>query len=699
MSQEIKGSRSKIKRASPKEPAKAQLMAFKKLQSTDSRAQVDWNPDTGFPRRLRGKLSKPAADPLRAIREFLTEHQTLLGVKEMDTELEQLQTTKDAMGNTHIRLKQTYQGITVFQTQLVIHLDPENRIIGTNGEFHPGIKLEVKPAVSPEKAVTIAKQHAKKANEIKGQTPAREIFIAAGKPTLCWHVRLDGEDGKDPALWEYFIDAKTGKVVFRYNSLMFHTGTTGWGRGRYAGCKVLNTYHNHSESTYQLRDTTRSSAEVLTYDLAGSNDRDNITLSADPNNAWNDRNRTPRENSQEPEVDAHHFLGIVLDYYANVHGRDSYDDLGSNAEICAHYRTNWDNALWDPNRNRIYLGDDTGANRDYWSSLDIIAHEFTHGVTANSAGLNYWDPEGGGLHESFSDFFAAMINQDWLFGEEICLGASAPNDALRSQHDPTLYGDPDHYSNIGAGVHANSCITSKAGYLMAHGGTNNGIEIFALGKELTERLWYRALVTYLTPTSQYTDFRSALEDSCDDLYPGKAWIRAVVQNALASVGIGNAVDYPACPGLVIDECYFRKELGCYIRLEIEPCLMRAETDQIVCKSLRAETGSCLTRLEVGPGPGEGGGPCCSRELILEPRPGPCEGRELIIEPLPGCTWGDNLSYFTPEGCSRENPLVIGRLTSRGTIEPLNVASPELGTPLKHVRILTGRRSGRGLSSG
>jgi thermolysin len=625
------------------------------------------------------------------VREFLTEHKALIGVKDMDAELEQLQTNKDKMGNTHIRLKQSYKGIPVCHTQLVIHLDAENRVIGTNGEFHPNIKLEIKPTVSAVKAVDAAKRHAKKAEEIKGQTPTREIFIAAGKPTLCWHVRLDGEDGKDPALWEYFIDAGTGKVVFRYNSLMFHTGTTGWGRGRYAGCKVLNTYHNHSEGTYQLRDTTRSSAEVLTYDLAGSSNRDNITLSADPNNAWNDRNRTPRENSQEPEVDAHYYLGIVLDYYANVHGRDSYDDLGSNAEICVHYRNNWDNALWDLHRNRIYLGDDTGVNRDYWSSLDIIAHEFTHGVTANSAGLNYWDPEGGGLHESFSDFFAAMINQDWLFGEEICLTAGAPNDALRSQHDPTLYGDPDHYNNIGAGVHANSCITSKAGYLMTHGGTNNGIEIYALGKEVTQRLWYRALVTYLTPTSQYTDFRAALEDSCGDLYPGSPWILAVVQNALASVGIGNAVDYPMCPGLSIPECYFRQETW--------PCLMRSETGQIVCESFRAETGRCLIRNEIGPGPGEGGGPCCSRELILEPRPGPCEGRELIIEPSPGCSWGDTLPVFTPEGCPRENPLVIGRLTKRGTIEPIEVRPMGEGESLKHVRILTNKRSDRGPSIG
>lgn len=669
-----------------KGPTSAQQAAFKRLQDLDPNMEYQWDNVTGIPKRLLGKLSPPSSgDPLAIARQFLTEHRALYRLADVDRELEIKSVKRDSMGNTHIRLQQNWQDFPVFGTELIVHVAADNTIRGVNGQYHPTIDAASKPSISADAAMAAARKHAGEASEIPSTKPQLEIFHQEGKYTLCWHVRFDGMEEDRPALWEYFINAENAAVVFRYNNLQFHSSTTGWGRGRYAGCKQLNAYHNHSENTYQLRDTTRLGIEIKTYDMDGSTNRDSLTLSEDSNKRWTNTNRNPRRDSQEAEVDAHYYLGIVVDYFLNIlgsnQGHNSYDDAGSDAEVCVHYRNNFDNALWDPNRNRIYIGDGDGVNRDYWSSLGIIAHEFTHGVTCHSAGLNYFQVEPGALHESYSDFFASIIQEDWFFGEHVCLGATAPNDALRSLYDPTLYGDPDHYNNLGVGVHTNSCITSKAGYLMTHGGNHNNIEVYGLGREVAARIWYQALIAHLTPSSNFSDFRAALETACDDLYPGDTWKKASIQNALAAVGIGNAVSYPTCPTLTLGilKCTFQ-----LITLkETIQCALKDEITRGCCtrELILEPEPDCSAGMTIEPKPG------CSVGMTIEPTPGPCRTTELILEPATRVVTRGDIPLLRRMGCQKET-LIIGRLTEGGRVEPLSLHSGQQNLPLNHVRILT-----------
>ena len=68
----------------------------------------------------------------------------------------------------------------------------------------------------------------------------------------------------------------------------------------------------------------------------------------------------------------------------------------------------------------------------------------THGVTQETANLNY-ENQPGALNESFSDVFGYFNDtEDWDIGEDITV--SQP--ALRSLSNPTKYGQPDHYKII-----------------------------------------------------------------------------------------------------------------------------------------------------------------------------------------------------------------------------------------------------------
>jgi Zn-dependent metalloprotease len=89
------------------------------------------------------------------------------------------------------------------------------------------------------------------------------------------------------------------------------------------------------------------------------------------------------------------------------------------------------------------------------------------------------------------------------------------------------------------GVHINSGIPNRAAYL-----TSEGLG-YGIGRPATQQIYYRALTTYLTPSSDFLDNLNALLQSADDLFAGTAEMTAVAR-ANATVGIANpaAVTFP-----------------------------------------------------------------------------------------------------------------------------------------------------------
>jgi hypothetical protein len=77
------------------------------------------------------------------------------------------------------------------------------------------------------------------------------------------------------------------------------------------------------------------------------------------------------------------------------------------------------------------------------------------------------------------------------------------------------------------GVHINSGITNKAAVLI----------IKAIGREKTEKIYYRALTSYLTRNSEFIDCRNAVEQAAKDLFGDGAEAQAV-RTSFSAVGIG-----------------------------------------------------------------------------------------------------------------------------------------------------------------
>ena len=181
-------------------------------------------------------------------------------------------------------------------------------------------------------------------------------------------------------------------------------------------------------------------------------------------------------------------------------------------------------------------------------SLDVAGHELTHGVIRATANLVY-ELQSGAINESMADVFGYMIEGepgDYRLGEDIVNRDFYASGAMRDMRNPnnggTGFGNrgwqpahmnefvalPNDDDNDHGGVHVNSGIPNRAFYLFA---TTDGI-----GDDRAERVYYRALSTYLTRNSQFLDLRIAVARAAADLFGEDA--ERAANEAFAAVGIG-----------------------------------------------------------------------------------------------------------------------------------------------------------------
>jgi Thermolysin metallopeptidase, alpha-helical domain/Thermolysin metallopeptidase, catalytic domain len=231
------------------------------------------------------------------------------------------------------------------------------------------------------------------------------------------------------------------------------------------------------------------------------------------------------ESGDEAVDEAAYGVAGTLALFAEVYGRTSYDDHGAPVIATVHYGQDYVNAFWDGTQ--LVFGDgDRRVFGRFTKPVDVLGHEFSHGVVQHTAGLVY-QGQPGALNESVADVFAACLKQrllaqtpaqaDWLIGEGLFLpGVKAR--ALRDMaapgtayDDPVLGADPqvghmDDYvetEDDNGGVHLNSGIPNRAFQLAA---TSIGLNTWAGAGAV----WYAALTSgAVGPETDFAGFAAA----------------------------------------------------------------------------------------------------------------------------------------------------------------------------------------------
>ena len=270
-------------------------------------------------------------------------------------------------------------------------------------------------------------------------------------------------------------------------------------------------------------------------------------------------------NDDNAANDAHFGSKSTYDYFFTNFGRNSIDNAGFALYSYVHYSTGYVNAFWDGSE--MTYGDGDGVSYTPLTSLDVVAHEITHGLTEHTAALVY-SGESGALNESFSDIFGVAIDYyenpttaNYLMGDQINVSGTP----FRSFIQPKLYGCPDTYNginwNAGDIVHYNSSVQNHWFYLLAEGGSGvndvgSTYTVNAIGKIAAAAISYRTLALYLTPNSTFADARTYSVQSATDLYGPCSAEVIQTTNAWYAVGVGGVFNNAVVAGFNVPSNYF-----------------------------------------------------------------------------------------------------------------------------------------------
>ncbi|MEV6667338.1 M4 family metallopeptidase [Streptomyces nigra] len=459
---------------------------------------------------------------------------------------------KDADGTTHTRYERTYAGLPVLGGDLVVH-DKSGRTTVTRASKATLALNTLSPKITKSAAAGTALAASKK-TKVKGaeteRAPRLVVWAGAGKPVLAWETVVEGvqKDGT-PSELQVVTDAATGKQLLAAEKV--HTGS---GKGQFVGDVEIGT--TQSGSTYQLVDPDR--ANQKTYDL-NQGTSGTGTLFTDDNDVWGNGQPSDR---QTAGVDVAYGAAATWDYFKDSYGRNGIRNDGVAAYSRAHYGNNYVNAFWQDSCFCMTYGDGSG-NTHPLTALDVAAHEMSHGVTAATAGLVY-SGESGGLNEATSDIFAAAVEfhedlpadpGDYFVGEKIDInGDGTP---LRYMDKPSKDGaSKDNWSSTlgGIDVHYSSGPANHFFYLLSEGSgpkTVNGVDydsptydgqpVTGIGIENAAAIWYRALTTYMTSTTNYAGARTATLSAAADLFGAYSPTYLAVADAWAGINVGNRI--------------------------------------------------------------------------------------------------------------------------------------------------------------
>jgi hypothetical protein len=249
--------------------------------------------------------------------------------------------------------------------------------------------------------------------------------------------------------------------------------------------------------------------------------------------------------------EAYDSAGLTYDFYQAMFQRNSLDGRGLRLDSTVHYSTGYNNAFWNGQQMIYGDGDGTIFTR-FTVSVDVIAHELTHGITQHEANLAY-QGQSGALNEHLSDVFGSLVKQhvkgqaaadaDWLIGQGLLM-PNIQGIAIRSlkapgtaYDDPTLGRDPqpDHMDNYvdtpddNGGVHINSGIPNKAFFTLA-------VSLGGNAWDQAGHIWYNTLLHELGPNDTFQDCANKTYKVAGQLYG--APVADKVRAAWQGVGLG-----------------------------------------------------------------------------------------------------------------------------------------------------------------
>jgi Zn-dependent metalloprotease len=451
-------------------------------------------------------------------------------------------TLVDPDGTSHVRLQRTYRGLPVVGGDLVVHQAKGGSFKSASQTLDETLSLSTTAAVAEATADAKALAPSAVTKGIDGAKVDDSTLVVdatSATPRLAWKVVSGGtQDDGTPSRLATYVDARSGRVIRTEQEIVNVGGT---GNTLYSGSVPIDV--TQSGSTYQLKNSGTLRGGTYTTDMGNAQDsqicqifgncKAGTLITSSSTTFGNGLN----SNRATAGADAQYGSNETWDFYKNTYGRNGIFNTGKGSYNRVHYGKNYVNAFWDGTK--MTYGDGDGVSYGPLVSLDVAGHEMSHGVTENSANLNY-SGESGGLNESTSDIFGTLVEfyannandpGDYLIGEEFDLKKHL---GFRRMDNPASDGSSYNcYSaTVGsADVHYSSGVGNHFFYLLSEGSgaktiggvahnspTCNGSTVTGIGRDAAGKIWYRALTVYMTSNTNYAGARTASLNAAKDLY-------------------------------------------------------------------------------------------------------------------------------------------------------------------------------------
>ncbi len=501
------------------------------VASEDNPAPVapeDLDPETAARQYLDQILASPAV-PSLSVEETET----------AGTEYRTIGTQTVSLTNTTVvKFAQYRQRIPIYGSLVTIELDENNAMLAINSALGNPDGVDPVAKISPARAQNVIVKDAGKRALPLPEPPRLYYYFDKASDPGAWRLvyiaknvqrhrgtKSNGDGPAVPELFDYVIDAHTADLVAKLPRTQSVTwtpeeldGTDGLGATRRVRLQ------RDENGNRRLHDEAR---RIETYDFGFRKIETQFralpgAAIANPPAPWDAAAISAHANAQD-----------VADFLLNTLHRNGLDGSGGpiiSSINCTSVRDatpqQWRNAAWIGTQMVYGQRKVNGKLRSYAIAKDVVAHEVIHGLTDNTARLEY-QAESGALNESYSDIFGIIIaNVDqpdidqwnWEMGEDL-LGTGLP---LRDLSDPTRQNQPDHMRDFvvteddNGGVHINSGIHNKAAFNLITAKDAGRRHIFT--PQEAAALFYLALISHLSRTSGFSASRRGVELAARTLF-------------------------------------------------------------------------------------------------------------------------------------------------------------------------------------
>jgi Zn-dependent metalloprotease len=448
--------------------------------------------------------------------------------------------TAGGAGLFYASYQRTYRGLEVIGGDAVVVTDGQGRLRDTSAALTAQINVDTQPALSEATASAIA---AKQLSIVEKAAKPRLVIFGGDSPTLAYEVSLNGTNTQGgPSVLRVFVNAKSGAVIESWDEVREGTGNS-----RYVGNPVTITTQ-HVGTTFSTIDPTRSGVRC-----ARSSNNQVFTGTDD---LWGNGSGTDLETAC---VDALFSVQKEWDMLRTWLGRNGINGTGGG--FPALVGLNAVNAFWNGSTATFGHSQD---NQRQATSMDVVGHEFGHGIFQFTPGGSGGSNEKGGLNESTGDIFGALTEAfannavdrpDYQVGEGVNLVGNGP---IRFMYNPSLRSHPNCFSAAipNTEVHAAAGVQNHWFYLLAEGSnpgggkpaspTCNNSTVTGVGVQKAGQIFYNGLLRK-TATWTHGRARIATLQAAKALFPGSCTEFNTTRAAWNAVSVPAQAGEPACP--------------------------------------------------------------------------------------------------------------------------------------------------------